>query len=59
MQQAFSQKPPNLVCTSDFTYINVNGKWYYLCIVMELFSRKVIAWHISVKANVDLVQEGI
>ena len=31
------------------------GKWYYLCIVMNLFSRKVIAWNISAKPDVDLV----
>lgn len=39
----------------DFTYIKVAGKWYYLCIVMDLFSRKVISWHISGKPDVDLV----
>jgi putative transposase len=40
LQQEFNQKAPNLVWTSDFTYIKVNGKWYYLCIVMDLFSKK-------------------
>ena len=40
---------------SDITYIKINGKWYYLCIVIDLFSRKVIAWHISAKLDVDLV----
>ena len=55
LQQQFRQKAPNLVWVSDITYIKVNGKWYYLCIVMDLFSRKVIAWHISAKPDVDLV----
>lgn len=32
-----------------------NGEWYYLCIVMDLFSRKDIAWNISAKPDVDLV----
>ena len=40
---------------SDITYIKAGGIWYYLCIVMDLFSRKVISWHISSKANVELV----
>ncbi|WP_442858721.1 DDE-type integrase/transposase/recombinase, partial [Anaerotignum lactatifermentans] len=31
------------------------GKWYYLCIVMDLFSRKIISWNISGKPDVDLV----
>lgn len=55
LHQEFNQKAPNIVWTSDFTYIKVNSKWYYLCIVMDLFSRKVISWHISVKPDVDLV----
>ena len=55
LQQQFRQKAPNLVWVSDITYIKVNGKWYYLCIVMDLFSGKVIAWHISAKPDVDLV----
>ena len=40
---------------SDITYIKAGGIWYYLCVVMDLFSRKVISWHISSKANVELV----
>ena len=55
LQQEFKQKAPNLVWASDFTYIKVAGQWYYLCIVMDLFSRKVIAWTISSKPDVDLV----
>ena len=43
---------------SDITYIRVAGKWYYLCIVMDLFSRKVIAWSISGKPDVDLVMHA-
>lgn len=55
LHQEFNQKAPNIVWTSDFTYIKVGCKWYYLCIVMDLFSRKVISWHISGKPDVELV----
>ena len=55
LHQEFNQKSSNIVWASDFTYIKVTGKWYYLCIVMDLFSRKVISWHISAKPDVDLV----
>ena len=55
LQQEFNQKAPNLVWARDFAYIKVNGKWYYLCIIMDLFSRKLIAWHISAMPNVALV----
>ena len=56
LQQDFNQKTPDIVWASDFTYIKVSGKWYYLCIVMDLFSRKILAWHISGKPDVELVR---
>lgn len=55
LSRNFSQKAPNLVWASDITYLRAGGRWYYLCIVMDLFSRKVISWHISSKADVELV----
>lgn len=55
LQQQFRQKAPNLVWVSDITYIKAGGKWYYLCIVMDLFSRKVISWHIAAKPDAELV----
>ena len=55
LKQNFNQKAPNLVWVSDITYLKAGGKWYYLCIVMDLYSRKVISWHISANADADLV----
>lgn len=55
LHQQFQQKAPNLVWASDFTCLKAGGKWYYLCVIIDLFSRKIIAWHISDKPNVDLV----
>ena len=55
LQQDFNQKAPNIVWVSDFTYIKAVGKWYYFCIVMYLFSRKIILWNISGKPAVNLI----
>ena len=55
LQQDFQQKAPNLVWASDITYLKAGGKWYYLCIIMDLFSRKIIAWQLSGKADAELV----
>lgn len=53
--QQFSQDAPNPVWVSDITYLKAGGKWYYLCVVIDLFSRKVISWRLSGKADVRLV----
>lgn len=55
LQQEFNQTSPNIVWVGDFTYIKAACKWYYLCVVMDLFSRKIIAWHISNKPDTDLI----
>ena len=54
LEQQFYPQEPNQVWASDITYIRAGGKWYYLCVIIDLFSRKVIAWKISGRADVDL-----
>ena len=54
LKQEFNPPKPNMVWANDFTYIKVNGVWFYLCIIMDLFSRKIISWNISNKADSNL-----
>ena len=55
LQQNFTQRAQNLAWVSNITYIKAGGKWHYLCIVMDLYYEKIISWHISSNAGVDLV----
>lgn len=55
LNRNFSLKAPDLVWVSDITYLKTGGKWYHLCIIMDLFSRKVISWKLSAKADTRLV----
>lgn len=55
LNQNFNQKATNPVWVSDFTYIKAGNKWYYMCIIMDLFSRKIIAWNISGKPDAALI----
>ena len=57
LNRKFSLKAPDLVWVSDITYLKAGGKWYHLCIIMDLFSRKVISWKLSAKANTGLVMD--
>ena len=38
----------------DFTYIRAGGRFYYLCTIMNLFSRKIIAFRLSARINTNL-----
>ncbi|EAG5997008.1 IS3 family transposase, partial [Listeria monocytogenes] len=60
LKQAFNPPAPNQVWTTDFSYIPVGKKGFvYLCIVMNLFSRKIIAWQVAHKINTDLALQTL
>lgn len=54
LQQQFHPKRPNMTWVCDFTYIRVGGRFYYLYAIMDLFSRKIIAFRLSARINTDL-----
>lgn len=58
LNQEFRQNKPNAVWCSDFTYIRTDEGWAYLCVVIDLFSRKVISWTLSARHSVDFVKEA-
>jgi putative transposase len=43
----FAQGSPNRAWVSDITYLPVSGKWLYLVVFIDLFSRKVVGWDLS------------
>lgn len=55
LQQQFNVKEPNAVWVSDVTCFKVKDKWYYTCIIIDLFARKVIAHGISVRNSTYLI----
>ncbi len=55
LKQQFNPKAPNRVWTTDFTYISIGHKKHvYRCVILDLFSRKVIAWKLSHKIDAQL-----
>lgn len=57
--QQFDVSEPNILWASDMTEIKHNGFKYYICAVLDLFSRKVIAYLISMKPSTQLVNRTI
>ena len=56
LRRNFTQVVPNKFWVSDITYARVRGKFYAVCVVMDLFSRKVLSYGISPEMNTDLVR---
>ena len=57
VKQNFTTDSPNLVWVSDITYVKVNGSFYYICVIIDLFSRKVISYCVSNRINEQLVSD--
>ncbi len=55
LKQQFHTDQPNQVWTSDITYFRVGEYHFYICVILDLFSRKVIAYKISRKNSTQLV----
>lgn len=50
---------PNQVWVGDVSYIRVRGKWSYIGIVMDHYTRKVIGWSFSERHDSALVREAL
>ena len=51
LQQNFTQSAPNLFWCGDVTQVNINDNRFYICVILDLFSRKVISYRISSQNN--------
>lgn len=59
IKQDFSPSCPNCVWASDITYLRVNGKHAYLCVVMDLFSRKIVSWKLDFSMKASIVCDSL
>jgi putative transposase len=50
---------PNQVWVGDVSYIRVRGKWSYIAIVMDHYTRKIIGWSFSESHDAALVREAL
>ena len=55
LQQQFSVSSPNEVWVSDVTCFKLNNRYYYVCVILDLFSRKVVSYKISKKNSTQLI----
>lgn len=50
----FNPERPNMIWVSDFMELKVKQAKFYICVILDLFSRKVIAWRLSHKLSDNL-----
>ena len=55
LKREFSVDHPNQIWVSDITYFKVKNYWVYLCVILDLYSRTIIAWRVSRHMSTNLV----
>ena len=59
MKQQFTVSRPNEVWVSDVTELQFDKSKLYLCVIIDLFARKIIGYRISEKNNTPLLKKAI
>ena len=59
LHEQFNPDRPNAVWCSDITYIWTTNGFVYLTSIMDLYSRKIIAWTLSERLDVSCVVDTI
>lgn len=55
LKHEFAADRPNQIWVSDITYFKIKNYWVYLCVILDLYSRKIIGWQVSRHMSTHLV----
>ncbi len=58
LNRNFHADKPNKKWVSDITYIRVNQRWLFLCVIIDLYSRKVVGWSMDTNLRASLVTDA-
>ena len=58
VNREFDNRDDLEIVVSDLTYVNVMGKWHYICLLINLFNREIIGYSAGSKKNAELVYEA-
>lgn len=59
LKRQFGQEHPNRFWATDITYIPIPGKMLYMCAVLDLCGRAVLAWRIGDNMTASLVTDTV
>lgn len=58
LNREFERKERLDVVVSDLTYVNVAGKWNYICLILDLWNREIIGYASGVHKDAKLVYQA-
>jgi transposase InsO family protein len=58
VNREFDREETLEVVVSDLTYVNVKGKWNYICILLDLYNREIIGYAAGRSKDANLVYKA-
>jgi len=55
LKRNFAAEKPDEKWVSDITYLWTGEGWFYLCVIIDLFSRQVVGWSVSKRMSSSLL----
>lgn len=59
VNREFSNRYPLEVIVSDLTYVRIQKRWAYACLIIDLFNREIIGQSFRWQKSAELVKEAI
>lgn len=59
LKRNFNQEERMKVIVSDLTYVNVAGKWNYICLMLDLYNREIVGYAAGKHKDAYLVRKAI
>ncbi|WP_181575535.1 IS3 family transposase [Kluyvera cryocrescens] len=59
LNQNFNPPGPDQVWVQDITYLKTGEGWVYLAAVMDLYSRRIVGWHVDSRMTSSLVCQAL
>lgn len=59
LARQFTVERPNQVWCGDVTYVWTGATWFYLAVVLDLYTRRVVGWAFSGSPDSELAAEAL
>jgi putative transposase len=59
LEQQFQASQPDQIRVTDIRYIKAHEGWLYLCVVIDLCSRRVVGWSAQSRMTTDLALQAL
>ena len=59
LNRQFNQEKRMNVVVSDLTYVNVAGKWNYICLMLDLYNREIVGYAAGEHKDAKLVRKAL